>query len=791
MSGPFGTYALALFDAGLGEVFPLNGKTAFLRGVHGQYDPPITREMVVRWVEQYPDCNVGLIPADGLVEVDVDQHDEKHGAEELAAALGVTRGGLGRLLRGTVHVTARPDLGGWSSAHGHWLFRAPSGTRLKHTVPGVSVEIIGPGRRGFYVAAPGSVHPTTARAYTADVNGSEVAAEDLTLDLVQPMPEELLALFRDDAPERPQRPSGGGSWADAAQWANDPDGAPDEAVQRVLDAYLDDLGTYGDAGTHHEAALAVQRDLVNLAQRGAVGVGTALDEASGAAVAYFDSVGRDGESEWARGLDGVDVDLDRMRRGSETGDYSPEPSPVGVLNLADFGLPSLAATEEGFWNSRPVLRDLRDFARARRVAPWALLGCVLARVAGYVGPWIVLPPLVGGDGSLNVFVAVCGLSGGGKTAAMAAARDFLIITSAVDCLETGVGSGEGLLAAYVRNVPAMRATKDREAEPARTEVVRSSVLFVADEVQGLGALMGRTNSTLGPFLKSAWAGALLGTANANEALVRRLDPHTYRTVLVAGVQPEHAGVILDDVGGGFPQRWSWFSTYDPAMLGRGEQVLEPEPYEWRVPEPPAGATGPGQPISAAGGDRFRMSVPAAVRDAVYDALEARNRPIGSAAADSTLDGHAVFAREKVAALLALLDGRLSVTEADWRLSGVIARHSDHTRGEVMKARAVEAAREADHRAERTGKSAAIARGAEDQHHEDRVRDLVRKRLESEPGEWISKSDLGRHVGGRNRAHLDGALCQLVGSGLAEEREAERNPTGRGGGGGRQFRVRPQ
>src|SRR3954464_12551419 len=36
--------------------------------------------------------------------------------------------------------------------------------------------------------------------------------------------------------------------------------------------------------------------------------------------------------------------------------------------------------EMAFWESRPVHLHIRQFARARYVSPWAVLGCVVARV---------------------------------------------------------------------------------------------------------------------------------------------------------------------------------------------------------------------------------------------------------------------------------------------------------------------------------------------------------------------------------------------------------------------------
>jgi hypothetical protein len=51
---------------------------------------------------------------------------------------------------------------------------------------------------------------------------------------------------------------------------------------------------------------------------------------------------------------------------------------------------------DDFWEKTDVLGHIRDFARARLVSPWAMLGVVLARVVARIPPTVQLPPLVGG-----------------------------------------------------------------------------------------------------------------------------------------------------------------------------------------------------------------------------------------------------------------------------------------------------------------------------------------------------------------------------------------------------------
>ena len=62
-------------------------------------------------------------------------------------------------------------------------------------------------------------------------------------------------------------------------------------------------------------------------------------------------------------------------------------------------------------------------------SPWAVLAYTAARALAQVRPGIMLPPLIGGPGSLNWFAAIAAASGGGKGAAIAAARHLVPATT--------------------------------------------------------------------------------------------------------------------------------------------------------------------------------------------------------------------------------------------------------------------------------------------------------------------------------------------------------------------------
>lgn len=121
---------------------------------------------------------------------------------------------------------------------------------------------------------------------------------------------------------------------------------------------------------------------------------------------------------------------------------------VEGLSVAD--VPSPLAQEGAFWDSRPELSTIRGFAQSRIASPWAVLGGVLTDVVSTVPPTFRLPPIIGGEGSLNLFVGLVGASGDGKGVATRIASEVLDFKP--EAVRYDVGSGEGLIRAYVEMV---------------------------------------------------------------------------------------------------------------------------------------------------------------------------------------------------------------------------------------------------------------------------------------------------------------------------------------------------
>lgn len=386
-----------------------------------------------------------------------------------------------------------------------------------------------------------------------------------------------------------------------------------------------------------------------------------------------------------------------------------------------------------FWGSSPQLQHVRGFARARRCSPYAALGVCLARVTTTAPCHVVLPPLVGSVASLNLFVALVGPSGAGKGAAEHAASDMFDMGP----VETAsVGSGEGIGHLYAHREKG-EVVRDRE-----------SVLFSVPEVDtiaSLGGAKGRQGSTLMPQLRQAWSGEALGFAYADAAKRLPIPRHSYRLSLLLGVQPGRAAGLLEEADGGTPQRFVWVPTLDPDAPDAPPSAPEPLRVPAQLWPPPSH----GQLV---------LPVPPEAAAAIDGARLARLRGEGEA-----LDGHELLCRLKVAAALALLEGRRVVADIDWERSGHVMAVSNHTRRGVERHLAQQAERANLYRGQAEGARAVVAKDTEADATARRVAPKVLSRLKAARGEQ-TYSEARRATTSRDRAAFDDALERLVDAG---------------------------
>lgn len=322
--------------------------------------------------------------------------------------------------------------------------------------------------------------------------------------------------------------------------------------------------------------------------------------------------------------------------------------------------------ESDFWDARPELSIIRQFAMSRLASPWAVLGGVLARVVATTPSTVHLPATVGGRGSLNLYVAFVGPSGGGKGIANAVAREVVVIPHPAD--ESQVGTGEGLVHAY------MRVSKDPDTKELVPNQYRTNVLLDVPEVDSIRAQSQRQGATLLPYLRSAWSGEAVGRSTADVTRNLSVPAHCYRLAMTVGVQPGRADALLNDTDGGTPQRFVWVPVIDASLV---DGVDEPEPIVW---EPPAWRP----PAMSAEGLVSSLVAPREMEVCEVARKEIRADRLARARGEGVaLDGHAMLARLKVAAALAILNARTGVEDEDWALAAIVMEVSDRTRSQVQ------------------------------------------------------------------------------------------------------------
>lgn len=387
--------------------------------------------------------------------------------------------------------------------------------------------------------------------------------------------------------------------------------------------------------------------------------------------------------------------------------------------------------EGDFWN-RPSLKQIYDAALARMCPPWAVLAYCAGRALYLVPPSVGLPPLIGGGkGSLNWFAIAIDDSGGGKSAAASVAEELVAPMLPARIEARNIGSGEGITVQYVKPPEA------KGQPPTRHD----AIMFICDEIDTLTAMNQRQGATTLATLRTAFTGGTLGFAYATKGRDAHLVGHTYRMTFIINAQPSRCGKLMDDHGGGTPQRFQWFPASDP-----------------RISKAKSDYTNLIQPLAlphglATLGDRT-IDIPPDAADLILTAREQRGQ-----GQQDALDSHALFVREKFAYALALLDGRTEMTVEDWQLSGVAAAVSDHMRAEVVKKIEQSQRREAADVGVLRGVSQEAADNEKANVQIDRVHKMLRKVLAwlDDAGGRMKNRDLTLKVSGRDRAAFEPAL----------------------------------
>lgn len=444
----------------------------------------------------------------------------------------------------------------------------------------------------------------------------------------------------------------------------------------------------------------------------------------------------------------TDREIERtIRSGLDSGRQQPRyaentcytPVAAGPVDVPPTEPPRIDVRDfEGdFWESRASLKTVYTAALSGMCSPWAVLACCAARALALVDPHIKLPAIIGSKGgSLNWFAMLAAESGGGKSTAMEIAEE--LIPHAVKTLN--LGSGEGLIEAF----------GERNDDGTVKDLVSGhrSILFSVDEIDSYSAVAGRRGSTVMPILRSAFTGGSLGFAYRKGNRLPVLPAHSYRMTLVCAAQPGRTRAMFADADGGTPQRFMWFPATDPRIAAvrptfNGALYLPPV-TDWQYP-----AT---------------LRVPSECEGLIVTTRASQAR--GETAA---LNSHALFAREKFAYALAILDGRSAMDSQDWRLSGVAAAVSDAVRQWVLDQLAASEAEEARQKGRLQGvaKSAAdIEKAVEDGALMARSIEKVSELLRKAGDDGLTGREVRRKLAARLQPFSEQALAVLQADGKA-------------------------
>jgi hypothetical protein len=684
------------------------------------------------WARTHANCNLGLRLPPDVIGIDVDDYGDKHGGATLARL----EERLGQLPE-TWRSSSRPE----DPVSGIRLFRVPEGLHWPGGLPGI--DMIRVDHR--HVTAWPSIHPEGWPYRWYAPGKAEPERSPRLEDLPEPAPGQPRSYVGElpDPAELPELPEKwvahltGGEAQQTAEVRGELVGVDAfltdrEPCQAVLKARQRYFRATEDGEARHDSMRDTLLALVRLGEQGHAGTRAAVDDLRAAFLSDVAGEDREAEKEWQRAEDGA-VRL-------VTGKPTPE-GDRGCCRPVDDGTGERRPTNmpESFWQSRPVLAHIRDAARAASTSPDAVLGDVLARLASMVSPELRFHTGIGTPASLNLITALVGSSGTGKSSANDVARELLPAPALLhqqDDFRDGLplGSGEGLVEAYMgfrqQETGEVYKSGSRNGEPKTEQVrvqVRQRVFFYQDEGAGLSKMLERAGATIGTILRSAWGGGLVGQANARTETTRVLHPGTYSLGLVIGYQLGAAQALLspENVDGGTPQRFLFVSAVDPDAPDDAPEHPGPLDTEAMLCQP----TGDDQ-LAAAPGGKPRTGVilfPEPVR------AELRSRRLaglrGERDDENPLDAQGPVLRGKVAALLALLDGRGQVTEEDWRLSAVVWETSRAIRDRLVEHGREERQREADARDDAAVTRAQRVAVAQAQAHAavDRVaRQLARK-----------------------------------------------------------------
>jgi len=404
-----------------------------------------------------------------------------------------------------------------------------------------------------------------------------------------------------------------------------------------------------------------------------------------------------------------------------------------------------------FYDQRPWMAACRQMAQAVGGSPSAHLLAFLARWATLIPPGYSIPAINGAPSSFDLLGVIAGTSGAGKTSPMRNAAELLPIDRKDLRLGLGIGSGEGIIEAFYAVVDEVDGDGKKRRE--RRKAI-SGVNFSVSEGLIFAELAGRGGTTHVTRLCDAWSGAALSTANANAETFRHIDVDQYRLTLVMGIQADQAHELMTD------------SAASQGFVGRLLFAWAEEPRVAPRPRPPLPVTSiPTPPVIGVGGvhQRTYLTYP----EQVYaECQSASDQRVGTDV--PVEDHHHDLLRCKVAGIVALMDGRLDVSEADWGLATTLLTHSAAVRRYLYAHRRQQDQARRHSAAEARAETELVVENVKDRQGIARMAEAIKRKVEQT--EW-SRNKLCKAVSSTGTRHrFDAALDLAVANGWAKVAE---------------------
>jgi hypothetical protein len=337
-----------------------------------------------------------------------------------------------------------------------------------------------------------------------------------------------------------------------------------------------------------------------------------------------------------------------------------------------------------FWNARPELTYIKQAAESRLVAPKAVMMAAICRAVTSVPTEFVLPPIIGSEASLNIFVCFVGESGGGKgTATKLAEHLFDFNKTGINFTTSLPVSGEGVVSSYLK------------ADNNGWKQVHESVLVNFDEIDNFKATTDRNGSTLSATLRQGFMGEAIG-GNYSRT-IKKLEPHSYRMGFQLSAQPLRSAGLLDDADGGTPQRFLFVQTTNPESPGVDDLPEFPTLMEWNPPTAIVELNQRKKQAAKEEADKSKtlgkLNEPVEhKKELIHVTVDPRiQRELKEARiyllrTGKTEDkGHLGLTRLKAAFGLAYLNGRMDITYDDWKLSAIVMSWSRQAINEIKTA----------------------------------------------------------------------------------------------------------